>query len=103
MKRGCTIKVKGTGKNDIQGIYVIGGESGTAAGEAGIYPNKYRNRLYAHGCYQDKDGNWYYFLNIDERTILEPRGMVDSEGECFYSLTAATVCELGKMMMGDGA
>lgn len=59
----------------------------------GIYPNEYSYGPYTHGCYQDKDGNWYYFTN-DERTSLEPRGMMKSEGECFYALTNATVCEI---------
>ena len=37
-----------------------------------IYPDKYTNVPFSSGCYTDKEGNWYYYHHIDERTSLIP-------------------------------
>lgn len=54
-----------------------------------IFPNRYTNVPFSHGCYQDKMGNWYYYIQIDERTSLTPNGTKYPEEECFEKLKSS--------------
>lgn len=59
-----------------------------------IYPNQYTNVPFSHGCYQDAQGNWYYYIQIDERTSLTPDGQKYPEEECFEKLKGSVLYEL---------
>jgi len=59
-----------------------------------IYPNMYTNVPFSAGCYQDENGNWYYYKQIDERTSLIPNGEKLSERECFDRLQNSVLYKL---------
>lgn len=59
-----------------------------------IYPDKYTNVPFSSGCYTDKEGNWYYYHHIDERTSLIPNGQKMSEDECFEKLLKSLKYEI---------
>lgn len=59
-----------------------------------IYPDRYTNGPFVHGCYKDDNGNWYYYSNNDERTSLTPNGTMDTEEECFKHLKTSLLVEI---------
>jgi len=59
-----------------------------------IYPNQYTNVPSSDGCYQDKNGEWYYYTQLDERTSLTPHGRKLPEEECFKILKSSVMYKL---------
>lgn len=62
-----------------------------------IYPNEYTNVPDSDGCYQDSQGNWYYYTQLDERTSLVPNGKKYSEEECFEKLKTSVMYKLQRL------